>query len=98
MSSLPPNYYLKRGSTDARRRDVDFDAYGEANLSNPTSSSMVQYSELSHTAQRIVSKGANNNSSRATAKSELLKLEILMSLNKKMLQQVMLHCTTGSSG
>ncbi|KAK2641792.1 hypothetical protein Ddye_023555 [Dipteronia dyeriana] len=47
----------------------------EAFKSNLDSSSMVQYSELSHIAQRIIVKGARNDQSYTFVKSELLKLE-----------------------
>ncbi|KAK4839352.1 hypothetical protein QYF36_021308 [Acer negundo] len=47
----------------------------EALKSNMDSSSMVQYSELSHIAYRIIVKGARNDQSYTFVKSELLKLE-----------------------
>ncbi|KAK4858031.1 hypothetical protein QYF36_009946 [Acer negundo] len=43
--------------------------------SNLDSSSMVQYSELSHNAQRIIVKGTRNDQPYAFVKSELLKFE-----------------------
>ncbi|KAK1563307.1 hypothetical protein Q3G72_025755 [Acer saccharum] len=47
----------------------------EALKSKMDSSSMVQYSELSHIAQRIIVKGARNDQSYTFVKSKLLKLE-----------------------
>ncbi|TXG65238.1 hypothetical protein EZV62_006513 [Acer yangbiense] len=74
FSSLPSKYYLKRWSNDVTY-GLDFDIDMEALKSNLDSSSMVQYSELSHIAQRIIVKGTRNDQSYTFVKSELLKLE-----------------------
>ncbi|XP_007224311.2 protein FAR1-RELATED SEQUENCE 5 [Prunus persica] len=74
FSTLPSKYYLKRWSKEATC-DVDFDSNEEVPLSTLESSSMVQYSELSHIVQRIIAKGARNNQTCTFLKSELLQLE-----------------------
>ncbi|XP_050147592.1 protein FAR1-RELATED SEQUENCE 5-like [Malus sylvestris] len=74
LSSIPSNYYLKRWSKDAKC-GIGFDSYGEPAVSNLDSSSLVQYSELSNIAQRIIAKGAKNSQNCSFLKSELLKLE-----------------------
>ncbi|KAK9928183.1 hypothetical protein M0R45_025329 [Rubus argutus] len=80
LSTIPSKYYLKRWRRDARD-GVDFQSYGEANLSDRSSSYVLQYSHLSHIAQRIVAKGAKDKQSCALVKSKLLELEVVLDSN-----------------
>ncbi|KAK9926866.1 hypothetical protein M0R45_024074 [Rubus argutus] len=86
LSTIPSKYYLKRWRRDARD-GVDFQSYGEANLSDRSSSSVLQYSHLSHIAQRIVAKGAKDKQSCALVKSKLLELEAVLDSNSSIGQE-----------
>ncbi|KAK9934870.1 hypothetical protein M0R45_021999 [Rubus argutus] len=86
LSTIPSKYYLKRWRRDARN-GVDFQSYGEANLSDRSSSSVLQYSHLSHIAQRIVAKGAKDKQSCALVKSKLLELEAVLDSNSSIGQE-----------
>lgn len=91
LSTLPSKYYLKRWRRDARD-GVDFESYGETNLSDRSSSSVLLYSHFSHIAQRIVAKGAKDKQSCALVKSKLLELEAVLDSNSSIEQE---HETNG---
>lgn len=91
LSILPSKYYLKRWRRDARD-GVDFESYGETNLSDRSSSFVLLYSHLSHIAQRNVAKGAKDKQSCALVKSKLLELEAVLDSNSSIEQE---HETNG---
>ncbi|XP_062021072.1 protein FAR1-RELATED SEQUENCE 5-like [Rosa rugosa] len=91
LSTLPSKYYLKRWRRDARQ-GIDFECYGQANFSDRSASSALQYSHLSHIAQRIVAKGANDKQSPTLVESKLLALEAELDGNLSIGQE---HETNG---
>ncbi|XP_024177242.2 protein FAR1-RELATED SEQUENCE 5 isoform X3 [Rosa chinensis] len=91
LSTLPSKYYLKRWRRDARQ-GVDLECYGEANFSDRSASSALQYSHLSHIAQRIVAKGAKDKQSSTLVESKLLELEAELDGNLSIGQE---HETNG---